>query len=158
MPDAVFLAFSSCLSIYWNGMWLPSSTHVACKACNTVTNCIQVSVSTQHTCLARTVNTNSSTPAPSESVQLPSPHEGDYTNLCKACKWFILQSTTKGFFTTAGTRRGERGRETLTPAVISTFTTTYVLLCHCQQERRRKTCWNLCIFVIIKLRGSMFDP
>lgn len=27
----------------------------------------------------------------------PSPQEGDYTNLCKACKWFILQYTTKGF-------------------------------------------------------------
>lgn len=89
--------------------------------------------------------------AHSESDRLPSPHEGDYTNLCKACKWFILQSTTKGFFFfflqhCGQDKERERERETLTPAVILTFTTTCVLLCRCQQKRCNKTWWNLCIF------------
>lgn len=71
-------------------------------------------------------NSSPSTLAASESDGLPSPHEGDYTNLCKACKWFILHSTTKGFpfffFFAADKTRIARQRETLTPAVILTFT------------------------------------
>lgn len=119
--------------------------------------CVCSSVSTRHACRAHTLNMSLSTLAHTESDRLPSPHEADYTNLCKACKWFILQSTTKGFFTTLRTRQGEREREreTLTPAVILTFT-TYIFLCCCQQQRGNKTWWNLCLFylfiLIIKLR------
>lgn len=134
MPDSAFPGFSCW---YLDALeWYVTAFPHTCKACDTVTNCVQVSVSTQHACLARTVNMNSSSLAPSESDRLPSPHEGDYTNLCKACKWFILQSTTKGFFTTPRTRRGERERETLTPAVIPTFAATCILLCCATANRR----------------------
>lgn len=139
------------ISMQCNGMWPCFLTHVACNAYDTVTNSVQVSVSIHHAvCSAHTVNMNSSSLGPSESDRQPSPLEGDYTNLCKACKWFILQSTTKGFFTTPRTRRGKRERDThtLTPTVIHTFTTTY--------NTCNKKWWNLCLKKQkIKLRGCI---
>lgn len=133
-------------------------THVAQKQDDgvTVTNCTQVFPHQKHICDAH--NMNSSSLVLSESDRLPSPHEGDYTNLCKACKWFIVQSTTRGFFSsfffynTVDKMRREKARDT------ETFSNPYthhhmLFLCHCQQEWSNKTWWNFGIFFyIIKLR------
>lgn len=104
---------------------------------------------------------NSSSLVLSESDRLPSPHEGDYTNLCKACKWFIVQSTTRGFFSfffynTVDKMRREKARDT------ETFSNPYthhhmLFLCHCQQEWSNKTWWNFGIFFLYHKTKSLLS-